>query len=178
MKINGQKLETPNVEIVVIPRGGETPDIVFHAGAILDMSPFDKFCPEPVPPEKVVKGGKREKNFEDKGYKQALEKYGEKRMAWIIIESLRTTPDLEWETVKYDDHNTWLNYDKEFRNSGFSHVEIQRIQAGVFSANCLNEARLEEARANFLRGPQGSVSESCSLSIEQNSMSSGTPATG
>ena len=110
MKIKGQKLETPNVEIVVIPRGGDVSDIVFHAGAILDFGPFDKFCPEPRPPEKMVKGGKREKNYEDKGYKQELEKYGEKRLAWIVIESLRSTPDLEWELVRHDDHTTWTNY--------------------------------------------------------------------
>ena len=153
MKLNGQKVEGPNVEVIVLPRGGDKPDIVFQAQAILDMSPFEKLCPVPTPNERIMKGGKREKNFDDPVYKNSMEKYGEKRIAWMILESLQATPNLEWESVNLNDHTTWCNYEQELRDSGFSHIEIQRIQNGVFTANCLNEAKVEEARQLFLRGP-------------------------
>lgn len=176
MKIHGQKIEGPNVEIIVIPRSGDTPDIIFQAQAILDNEAFEKLCPVPMPPERIMKGGKREKNFEDKAYKAEMEKYGNKRIAWMILESLRATPDLEWETVKLEDHLTWLNYEKELQDSGFSYVEIQRIQNGVFTANCLNEAKVEEARQLFLRGPVERVEASFGLETGQNSTPSGAPA--
>jgi hypothetical protein len=154
MKIKGQKIEGPNVEVIVIPRGGDKQDIVFQAGAVLDFAPFEKMCPTPTPPSKILKGGKREYNLEDAGYKAALDVHSARRIAWMVLESLKATPDLEWETVKAGDARSWQNYEQELRDSGFSHVEIQRIINGVFAANCLSEARIEEARANFLRGHQ------------------------
>jgi len=176
MKIAGQKIEGPNVEIIVLPRGGDRPDIVFQARAILDTESFDKLCPIPTPPERIKKGGIREKNFDDLGYKAQMESYSNKRIAWMVVESLKVTPGLEWETVKYNDHMTWLNYEKELKDSGFSYVEIQRIQNGVFTANCLNETKVEEARQSFLRGPVDQAEKSFGLLIGQNSMPSGTPA--
>lgn len=154
MKIKGVKVEGVNVEIIAIPRGGDKPDIVFHAAAILDYEPFNKLCPEPKPPVKMVKGGGKEYNLEDVSYKDALKIHSEKRIAWMVIQSLKATPDLEWETVKEGEHRTWTNYEKELKDSGFSAIEIQRIVVGVMSANCLNEARIDEARENFLRGRQ------------------------
>lgn len=153
MKMNGEKVEGPNVEILVLPRGGDKPDIVFHATAILDDSDFTEKCPVPQPPERIMKGGVREKNFEDKGFKQEAEAYHDKRMAWMILTSLAATPNLEWEMVKLDDHTTWLNFRQELKDSGFSYIEIQRIENAVYIANCLNEAKVDEARRSFLRGP-------------------------
>lgn len=173
MKMNGQKIEGPNVEVIVIPRGGDKPDIVFQAQAIIDNAEFDKLCPIPQPPERIMKGNVREKNFEDLAYKAEIRKYHDKRIAWIVITSLRVTEGLEWETVKETDHSTWCNYEKELKDSGFSYVEVQRIQNGVFAANCLNEARVEEARANFLRGPAEQAGKSFGRLTGQNSTPSG-----
>lgn len=166
MKLNGQKVEGVNVEIIVIPRGGDTPDIVFQATAILDYEPFIKLCPEPKPPTKIVKGGGKEYNLDDAAYKEALRLHSEKRMAWMVIQSLKATPNLEWETVKEGEHRTWTNYEKELKDSGFSQIEIQRILVGVMSANCLNETRIEEARENFLRGRQVPQSDTSGQSTE------------
>lgn len=152
MKLNGEKVEGPNVEILVIPRGGNRPDVVFQARAILDSKPFETLCPAPVPPVRIMKGGAREKNFDDPGYKTEMELYNEKRMAWMVIESLKATDGLEWETVKENDHTTWTGFKDELKAAGFSYIEVQRIENCVYAANCLNETKVEEARKSFLRG--------------------------
>lgn len=175
MKLHGKKVEGPNVEVVVIPRGnGE--DVVFHCTAVLDMSGFEKLCPTPLPPERIMPGGKREAHTEDVGYMRQMQEFGEKRISYLILQSLKATEGLEWETVNEEDHNSWKNIEGELKASGFSHVEIQRIVNGVFAANCLNEARVEEARKNFLRGTAARRSESFGLATELNSTPSGTPA--
>lgn len=177
MKIFDKKIEGPNVEVIVIPRGGEKKDIIFQAGAIMDYAPFDTMCPEPKPPMKIMKGGKKEYNLEDKGYLQARDRWTEQKVAWIVIESLKSTPGLTWDLVNPANPKTWTKYADELKESGFSHVEVQRIINGVFSANCLNEARVEEARANFLRGPQDQCNaESSGHQDGQASTPSGVPA--
>lgn len=174
MKLFDKKIEGPNVEVIVIPRGGDKPDIVFQAGAIMDFSNFDKLCPEPKPPMKIMKGGKREYNLEDVGYIQARDRWTEQKVAWMVIESLKATPGLTWDLVNPLNPKTWHFFSDELRDAGFSQIEVQRITNGVFSANCLNEQRLEEARANFLRGPQDQLKdESCGLQDEQPSTQSG-----
>lgn len=168
MKLNGKKVEGVNIEIIVIPRGGkDNEDIIFHATAVMDYEPFDKMCPAPKPPSKVLKGGGREYLLDDPTYKDAIKIYHERRTAWMILQSLKATPNLEWETVEDGNHRTWTNWEKELKDAGFNSVEIQRIMVGVMNANCLNEARISEARENFLRGRQAEESESSGQSTEQ-----------
>lgn len=153
MKIAGKKIEGRNVEIVVIPRPlGE--DIAFRCEAVLSMDAFDKLCPMPLPPMRMVKGGIKVPDTENVTYREALTVHSNRRMAFLILESLKATPELEWETVKMDTPSTWENWEKELEDSGFSAVEINRVRTGVFNANCLNEALIETARENFLRGSQ------------------------
>jgi hypothetical protein len=152
MKLHGQKIDGPNVEIIVLPRGNDKPDIIFRAQAILDSKEFDKLCPVPEPPGRIMKGGKKELNFNDSAYQAEMRRYADKRVAWMVLESLKATEGLEWETVTLNDHTTWLKYEDELKAAGFSYIEVQRIQNGVFTANCLNEAKVEEARQNFLHG--------------------------
>lgn len=175
MKIFDREIKGPNVEIIVIPRSGDIADIVFQAAAILDYKPFETLCPEPKPPMKILKGGKREYNLEDLGYTQARDRWGDQKVAWMVLESLKATPGLTWDTVVESNPKTWTKYVDELKESGFSQIEIQRITTGVFTANCLNEARLEEARANFLRGPVGQVEESPGPQEEPSSTPSGQP---
>jgi hypothetical protein len=176
VKIAGRKIEGPNVEIVVIPRGnGESH--VFRAMAILDYSPLDKICMPPRPPIAIRPGGERIVNVEDPTYKQALVEYGQKRTAWLVLQSLRLgTPDLEWETVKYDDSNTWVGYVDELRSAGFTENEIVRIVRAAAIANALDDAKLEEARKSFLAGLGARVDQSFSREAEPNNTPSGEPA--
>lgn len=175
MKIKGQKIEGPNVELIVIPRGGDTPDIVFHAAAVLDFGPFEAMCAEPQPPTKMLKGGKKELNLEDPNYKKAVTLYNEKRIAWMCLKSLEATEGLAWETVDMGNHRSWTNFQQELKDSGFSHVEVQRIINGVFAANCLSESRIQEARESFQLGRQAESEQSNGDHTAPESTSSGEP---
>lgn len=150
MKIRGKKIESKNIEYCVIPRSvGE--DIVFKCTPVLDLSDFDKLVPEPRAPWKILPGNKRVQDIDSPAYKNMNEKRNEKRISYLIIKSLEATEELEWETVKINDSDTWKNYETELKDSGFSIMEINRIINAVMTANCLNETKLEEARENFLR---------------------------
>jgi hypothetical protein len=52
------------------------------------------------------------------------------------------------------DPNTWINFDKELKDSGLSEIERIRIVNAVMTANCLNESKLDEARESFLASRQ------------------------
>jgi len=148
MKIKGKKIEGANIEIIAIPRGSGD-DIILKARAILDMAPFEKMCPPPRPPMRKI-DGVDVPNLRDKDYQQQVNKYAEKRMAWMTITSLEATEDLEWEKVDAGDPSTWLYLRLELKEAGFSDIEVNRIIAGVVSANALSEAKVEEARERFL----------------------------
>lgn len=151
MKIKGRKIEGRNIEIIAIPRSnGE--DIIFQAGAVLDSKEFDMICPMPKPPQKMIRGGTLIYDFDHPTYKKEIEQYGRRRSTWMILQSLKYTPDLEWETVDLGNPDTWQNYEQELRDSGFSETEMTRIINGVMIANCVNEEKVEEARKRFLAG--------------------------
>lgn len=154
MKMNGMKLECPNEVFIVLPR--RDGDIVFKAKAIMDFGEFDKLCPEPNPPVKVLRGGKKEINRLDKDYVRACNELNENRMAWIVLKSLEATENLEWETVNMLVPDTWKNYAQELKDSGFSIIEINKIVNLALEANALDESKLQAAREAFLAG-QGTV---------------------
>jgi hypothetical protein len=83
---------------------------------------------------------------------------------------------MEWETVKMDKPKTWPKWSEELEESGLSEFEIKRIEAGVYDANSLNEARVEAARKNFQRMKAAESASTSGLQTEQNSTQSGTPA--
>jgi hypothetical protein len=152
MRLEGKKIEGPNVETIVIPRTDGRADVVFKAQAVLDYTPFDELCPRPTPPIKTLRGGERQADYEDTVYKELISTYGLKRMAWMCIKSLEATPTLEWDDVDVGNPNTWLKFEDELTKAGFSDPEIMRIRNGVFSANCLNESVVELARQSFFTG--------------------------
>lgn len=158
MKIRGKRIEGPNVEIIAIPRSNAD-DIIFQAQAVLDMTPFEQMCPVPEPPKKRLANGEEILNLKDKGYLAALNNLATKRLAWIVLTSLQATEGLEWETVDISDHTTWSLFRSEFRASGFSDVEINRVIAGCVSANALNEDKIEAARERFLRTAQEALND-------------------
>jgi|GEM_PF-2419044 len=157
MKLNGKRPGI-HVEPIVLPRPDG--DIVMMARAIGDFDNFDKLCPPPQPPRRRMADGTEITNVEDSNYKKAVEAFGQKRVAYMVIKGLADgTEDLEWEEVKLDDHLTWPNFRKELIESGLSDVEVNRVVAGVMRANCLSEAALDEARKRFLAGKQAPPSE-------------------
>lgn len=148
MKLNGVK-PVHNIKTLVLPRQGGEP-LVFECAAIQSMDEFEKLCPDPIAPKKVIKGGAKVPDFEDKGYITAVAQQGEKRWDYIVLASLRATKGLEWETVNMNDPSTWHLWRKEMGESGLSAFEINRIVATVVDANSLSEESLEAARSAFL----------------------------
>lgn len=150
MKLAGRELKKCNSHTIVIPRTDEKP-IVLIARAVLDYSMFEKLCPDPKPPYRMKAGGEKVANFKDPRYVLSLESFGRRRVAWIVLESLRLgSPELEWDIVDYGDPNTWEKYTEELQESGFNWAEIAMITNGCFIANSLDESKIEEARASFL----------------------------
>lgn len=169
MKIDGHNNYSPNEEVVVIPRTiGD--DFVFKAKSIMDLSEFDTLCPIPEPPAVIKKGGIKEFDFKNADYQNALLTHAEKRIQYMVIESLKATPGLTWDKVKYSDPNTWVHYKEELKLAGFNYLEVQRIENAVFTANCLNEQAVEVARQNFLQQQEETQSESTGVPATPNSL--------
>jgi len=173
MKLNGKR-PGAHIEPIVLPR--PEGNLVFLAKAIESFDEFDKLCPYPTPPQKILPGKQLVSNYEEPEYKKQVMRHGELRLAYMVVKGLLDTHGLEWETVDLSDYRTWNKYREEFRASGLSDVEINRLVNGVSIANCLSEAAVSEARADFLAGRQAVLSESSSPNGEPVSTPSGEPA--
>lgn len=148
MLLNGRKVSGANIETVIIPRGDYN-DLVFKCQAVLDIDNFEKLYPEPKAPMIIRPGGKQDYDYKDEGYLRSEAEYGNIRWSWIVLQSLKATETLQWETVDDKNPNTWKNWRNELRDAGLSFMEISRIERGVMAANCLDEAKIEEARQRF-----------------------------
>lgn len=152
MKIHGKKIEGPNEEIIPIPRSSG--DIIFKASAVLDYEPFEKLCPVPKAPEVLKPGGAKYYDVEDKKYLEEINKWSRLKTSWMILQSLKATDGLEWESVDMSKPETWDNLESELESSGFTPIEISKIINGVISANGLDDQKMEEARKRFLASQQ------------------------
>lgn len=173
MKIRGREIQGVNKVTLVLPREDDE-DIVLVAKAIQELDQVDEFLIAPKPPVALGKGGEKVYNHKDPGYVQQLFDYNAKRMAWIVLHSLRDN-DIEWDTVDLSNPSTWCNYVDELKAAGFSSIEINHIGNAVAEANALDEAKLDAAREVFLRGQAAAKSTSGPSTPAQNSQS-GTPA--
>jgi len=151
MKIGGKPIAAPKDEYCVLPRGDE--QIIFKAKAVLDYSEFDELCPEPKPRIKTYVDGSQEKDTESAKYKKDRDSWAKKRSDWLILESLRATEDLEWDTVNYADPESWGNYQKDLQ-ANFTAGEVNQIIGTVMLANSMDDTRFEEAKQHFLAGLQ------------------------
>jgi hypothetical protein len=150
MKINGESFNGPNEALIVLVRNGNP--VPFKARACLDFTRFDALCVKPMPKKITKVGGQQEYLFGDPTYLQAIDQYGKLKTAYVILESLKATPGLEFETVRDDNPSTWMNWRKEFEAAFFTEQEINRVIGCVWEANGIDEDKLEEARKRFLAG--------------------------
>ena len=151
MKFKGQTVSNTNVEYVVIPRGDY--EIVFIAKPVLSLDEFHAVCKEPVPPTITYPestGKAPEKDFEDPDYDKQLKEYYLNRYYWMILTSLKDSPDIEWETVDLLNPATYKNYSEELKQAQFLPAEINKINEAVSLVNALDERQMDEARKNFL----------------------------
>ncbi len=159
MLYKGQKRSGPRVETVVFPRQGGN-DFIINAACVRDYTKFDGLCPAPKPPEGIQPGSMSPVPlFDDPAFKEAQRKWAGQRMTWMILESLKATPEIQWESVNPDDPATWENYDEELKEAGFSDFEIMRIVNLVLSACGLDQAKIDEATTRFLAGQVAPVAK-------------------
>jgi hypothetical protein len=176
MKIQGQKVVAPpKEEIVVIPRDGG--DLIFKACMIESYEDFDKLCPRPEPPSKMIKGGKQQSFPDDPKYLERLHKWAANRAHWMFIKSLEPS-EIEWETVDLSNPDTWENYQTEMEESGLSQIEQIRVMQIIQDANGLNQSKIDEATERFLAGQQEQVESESSQKDELKTTPSGVPAKG
>ena len=149
MKIGGQVITAPSEQILVLPR--EPQPIVFRAKALPDMDEFYKFCPEPKPPVKLVKGGGTEPDASAPGYREQMTNHIKQRVGYMVIHTLAPS-EIEWDTVNADNPSTWTNWESDLRNAGLTQIEVNRVGQLVMDANSLSEDKLEQARELFLLG--------------------------
>ncbi len=174
MKLFGQHVKGPNVEVLVLPR--QDYDIVLTTQAILDQTTFDELCPRPKPP-KFMKAGTTEwtEDLTDVEWQKQIARHSQQRTAWIMIESLKATPKeiLEWERVRSDDPESWLLWQDELKEAFFTNSEIISIMNAVWAANGLNQERLDEARNRFLAGQVRQPNKVLSLEVAPQNTQSG-----
>lgn len=150
MKVNGRRIDRPNEEVVVIPRADG--DIVFKARAILSYEGHESIDPVPKPMGVMRPGGVMSHDVENPAFKKLLNEWSTRRYYWMIIKSLEATEGLEWDTVDSSKPETWANWRKDLETSGFSMVEISRIEAITIDACGLNQSKIDEATKRFLAG--------------------------
>ncbi|MHC4121406.1 MAG: hypothetical protein ACYSWO_28370 [Planctomycetota bacterium] len=172
MKIGGVEVKGPSEEVLVLPRPTGQ-DIVIRAQAVMDMTPFDSMCPEPKAKPVLVAGGFKP-NEKDPNYLAAIQKHGEMRFAYIALKSLEPSK-IEWERADLGNPASWLEWEKELGEAGFSRIEINRIIMCIMSANSLDDEKLEKARESFLLGLADAEEKSSGPRTEPPSSSSGEP---
>ncbi len=158
MKHKGQSILPPSPELIVIPRVGAT-DIILYASAVLSFEEFKAGNPEPKPPTITRRGEQPQPDLDDADYKKEMRRWGELKYNWTCFKSLRlANPDLEFETIKDDDANTWGNFEEEMLKS-FTQGELNHIVGKIMEANGLSQVRLKEARDRFLNPAPGAPSK-------------------
>lgn len=172
MKLKGKKIE-PEIQTMVLPR--QNGHLVFRAQPILDYEPFDKICPPPKPPVRMLPGGIESVNTEDPQYDKDLDEWSTHKWEWMMLKSLGATEGLEWDTVDMANPATYSNYTSEMSKAGISPNEIASLQALVTDACGLNQRKIEQATKAFLAGQGQEQSEKSSPVTEQNSTPSGEP---
>ena len=148
MQINGQKIELTNVKILPIIRDSGT--IFLKVAPISSFDDFLKVCPMPEPPMRELPGKGLTPWLEEKNFQKQLALRNTQMLQYMIIKSLEATENLIWDTVDMSNPDTYVNYESELRDSGFTQIEITRVVNAVMQVNSLDESAIDEARERFL----------------------------
>lgn len=177
MKIGGRVVDGPKRMILVLPR--DEGDIVFEFVAVVDDTEFEKRFPIPEPPKTYnVKLQQNILNTEDPKYKSQVQERIKLKNAWIFLQSIAPS-NIEWDTVKLDQPETWTGWNNDLKNAGFSINEINTIFDYFVQANMVTESMIDEARKRFLASREAKQSPvPSSLDTEQQPSASGSLANG
>jgi len=166
MRIEGKLFEKPNEVVCFIFRHNQEP-IEFRAQAVLDYKKFDGICPAPEPPKRLMASGEVQTLFNDPIYDKKITEWATQRSDWMILESLKATPGLTWDTIDADQPRTWKNFRSELEAAFFTPMEITKIINAVMEACGFTSEKVEEAHKSFLAGQGKNLNNESSLSIEQ-----------
>ena len=146
----GGKRESRMRMVLPIPRVGED-DLIFILTPVESYDKFNELCPIPKPPILKKAGGVEVPDIENDAYVNQLTAYATLQSAYIMLSSLKNTPDLVFETVDPEKPSTWDNYKQEMRDFGLSEQEMLRILRAVQGANSLDDGLVDEARNRYFR---------------------------
>jgi hypothetical protein len=172
MRVGGVEVTGPNEDILVLPRPNG--DLVFRARACVDLGSFEDRFPRPKPPGMTVRGKGYVLDEKDKTYQENLKNWSAMHEAYMILKSLEPS-DIDWQTVDMEKPSTWTKWKQELLDSHITQVEVMRIVSLVAAVNCLDEAKLEQAREAFLAGQGSTPDESSGPDTEPENTPSGQP---
>jgi len=176
MKLHGQQVSVPNIKTIIVLR--DQGNIVFQARPLESFEEFLEVCPVPEPPVRELPGGEIQRLVESPQYKQILSQRNQQMIHYMVAKSLLETEGLEWETVDWNDPETFKNYADELAAAGFTAVEITRIVNQTMEANSLNEEAVDKAREAFLAGQQAQPEQESRQTDDQESTASGESVKG
>jgi len=175
MRLFGKNVNIPPQETVVIPRQDGV--VVFRAAQVTNFEDFDKLCPRPKIPTRLLPGGEVQENVDDPEFKKADNQYFANKMHYTVFRSLQIgMPELEFDTINLSDPSTYGNYEKEFEAAGFTKNEIFQIIQITFDANGLNNAKIQAATKSFLNGREDQPKQLFFPDSEQKDTPTGGPA--
>ena len=147
MKFAGREFKKANIRKLTITREGEKLVLTFQPS---DMERFELLYPEPKP-RKMRKRNSTEwiENRNDPKFKEELAKRNSARLDYMAISSLEAS-QIEWDSVNIDDPETWSKWRDDFKESGFTNVEINRVFMTAMQANSIGDEDITEAEEDFL----------------------------
>lgn len=146
MKIGGKQPGKFVDDLLIVRPSGK---FVLRIEALNSLDEFNALWPEPIVPEASTPDGPKP-HPDHPVYKQAKADREAGIVDYYVLKGLAATPDLEWDTVKMSDHNTWKNWRKEALEAGFSIGEISQIVSKVLEVNSLDQDKIDKAREDFL----------------------------
>lgn len=174
MKVNGKTLDKPRIVKVYLPIANNDA-VEFQFRPLRGDEDFEKVLTKPRPKQRMAPGGSVHSNFDDPGYKTAINAWVNKKLDWEFLTSISITEGLEWETVKIEDPETWGNWRADLEKAfGFS--EINKVFEGFMNAQYISEEVMEDARKTFLTGIQAQSEKLLFQQEEQSGTPSGEPA--
>lgn len=150
MKVGGVTNDRDVVFGPITFKRGTNQFLAFYAKPVWDLEEFNALCPPPVNKSYYFTKDKgKQLDPEAPAYLEDLQEYYRRRWGFVMMKSLEPS-NIEWDTVKPNDPNTWGLVESELRKS-LSIYEFARVAKLVDEANALDEAKLEENAQSFFQ---------------------------
>jgi len=175
MKVGSVEVSGVHEQVLVLPRGEKK--LVFRARGITSFEEFNKLCPMPEAPtmmKRIDNKMQRVPNNNDPIYKAKLVDWATKRANWMVLKTLEPS-NIEWDTVKMDQPDTWGNYINELEKN-FADSEAIKIMELAQEVNGIDERKLKEARESFFLEQAQAENEQSHPTGDQPNILSGGPA--